>query len=152
VETTWLKGRSFWHVPIPSSCSWSLKKLLKVREFAQKSIRFSIGRDNRVFLWWDHWHPDGCLLEKYGYRAMYNAGSHVDARVSSIIRNGEWYWPAARSDQLVQIQSRLPEIPIGESDQPIWNSKKGLYSCADTWEFLREKKPVVTWFKIVWFP
>jgi hypothetical protein len=76
-------------------------------------------------------------LEKYGYRAMYDAGSHVDARVSSIIRNGEWYWPAARSDQLVQIQSRLPEIPIGESDRPIWNSKKGFYSCADTWEFLR---------------
>jgi hypothetical protein len=91
-------------------------------------------------------------LEKYGYRAMYDAGSHVDARVSSIIRNGEWYWPAARSDQLVQIQSRLPEIPIGESDRPIWNSKKGFYSCADTWEFLREKKPVVTWFKVVWFP
>jgi hypothetical protein len=56
-------------------------------------------------------------LEKYGYRAMYDAGSHVDARVSSIIRNGEWYWPAARSDDIVQIQSRLPKIPIGETDQ-----------------------------------
>jgi hypothetical protein len=62
------------------------------------------------------------------------------------------YWPAARSDQLVQIQSRLPESPIGESDQPIWNSKKGLYSCAETWEFFRKKKPLATWFKVVWFP
>lgn len=82
----------------------------------------------------------GVFLEKYGYRAMYAAGNHVEARVSSIIRNGEWYWPAACSDQLVQIQSRLLEIPVGESNQPIWNSKKGLYSCAETWEFLRKKK------------
>jgi hypothetical protein len=34
VETTWLKGRSFWHIPIPSTCSWSWKNLLKLREFA----------------------------------------------------------------------------------------------------------------------
>jgi hypothetical protein len=34
----------------------------------------------------------------------------------------------------------------------LWNSKKGIYSCAKTWEFLRQKKPEVPWFKVVWFP
>jgi hypothetical protein len=49
----------------------------------------------------------------------------------------------------------LLEIPIGEFDKPIWNSKKGLHSWTETWEFLRQKKkkrPEVTWFKVVWFP
>jgi hypothetical protein len=152
VETIWPKGRSFWHIPIPSSCSWCWKKSLKLRVVAKQLIRFSIGKESRVFLWWDSWHPDGCLLAKYGHRAMYDAGSNMGARVSSIIRDVQWYWPAARSESIVQIQSRLPEVLICEADQPIWSSKKGTYSCAETWEFLREKKPIIPWFNLVWFP
>jgi hypothetical protein len=52
----------------------------------------------------------------------------------------------------VQIQGRLPEVLIGEADQPLWNSKKGSYSCAESWDLLREKKPDIPWFKVVWFP
>jgi hypothetical protein len=95
---------------------------------------------------------DGRLLDRYGHRAMYDAGSNVGARVSSIIRDGDWFWPAVRSDSIVQIQSWLPEVLIGEADQPIWNFKKGIYSYGETWDFLREKKPVIPWFKVVWFP
>lgn len=92
------------------------------------------------YIWYDQWHPDGRLLDKYSYRAMYDARSNVGARVSSIIRDGDWFWPAARSNNIVQIQSRLPEVQISEADLPIWNSKNGIYSCAETWELLREKK------------
>jgi hypothetical protein len=136
VETIWLKGRSFWYIPIPSSCSWSWRKLLKLRELAKQLISFNIGKVSRVFLWCDNWHPEGCLLEKYGHRAVYDAGSNVEARVSSIIRDGEWYWPAARSERIVEIQSRLSEVLICDDDQPIWRSTKGTYSCAETWDFL----------------
>jgi len=41
----------------------------------------------------------------------------------------------------------LLEIPIGEFDKPIWNSKKGLHSWTK-----KKKRPEVTWFKVVWFP
>jgi hypothetical protein len=82
---------------------------------------------------------------------MYDAGSNIRARASSIIRDGEWYWPVARSDALLQIQSRLPEVLICDYDKAIWNSKKEIYSCAETWKSLREKKPVIPWFKVVWF-
>jgi hypothetical protein len=51
VETIWLKGRSFWYIPIPSSCSWSRRKLLKLRELAKQLISFNIGKVSRVFLW-----------------------------------------------------------------------------------------------------
>jgi hypothetical protein len=151
VETNWLKGRNFWQIPILNSCSWSWKKLLNLREIAKNFIWFNVGDGSRIFLWYDQWHPDGCLLDKFGFRAIYDAISHVGARVSSINCDGDWYWPFARSDSIVQIQNRLPEIQLGGADLPIWNSKKGVYSCVDTWEILRAKKPVVSWFKAVWF-
>ncbi|XP_062147964.1 uncharacterized protein LOC133856896 [Alnus glutinosa] len=82
------------------------------------------GDGARTFLWYDNWHPDGHLIEKYGYRAIYDAGSNVDARVSYIIRNGDWFWPSAHSDNIVAIQCRLSEVEIGAAaNKPIWKSK-----------------------------
>jgi hypothetical protein len=40
----------------------------------------------------------------------------------------------------VEIQSRLPEVSIGEVDQPVWGTKSGVFSSAETWKELREKK------------
>jgi hypothetical protein len=72
--------------------------------------------------------------------------------LSSIIRNGEWFWKSVRSDSLVEIQSQLPEIPIGTTDILVWNSSKGTYSCYESWNLLRLKFPVVDWLRVVWFP
>jgi len=47
---------------------------------------------------------------------MIDAGHSIGPKLSSIIRRGDWYWPHARLDALVEIQSRLPEIEIGEAD------------------------------------
>jgi hypothetical protein len=77
----------------------------------------------------------------------------VEAKLSSVISNGEWYWKPARSDDLVEIQSRLNEVKLGLQDNPLWTaSKKGIYVSADTWEFLREKRAEAVWWKLVWFP
>jgi hypothetical protein len=35
----------------------------------------------------------------------------IEAKVSSIIRNGDWFWPCARLDNLVEIQSRCNDPP-----------------------------------------
>jgi hypothetical protein len=51
----------------------------------------------------------------------------MEARVSSIIRDGDWFWPVARLDNIVEIQSRLHEVQISEADQFIWNSKNEIY-------------------------
>jgi len=92
-------------------------------------------------------------LDKYGYKAMCDTGRNMEARVSSIIRDGDWFWPVARLDNIVEIQSRLHEVQISEADQFIWNSKNEIYSCAETLELFREKKKtVISWYKIVWFP
>jgi hypothetical protein len=136
VEIVWLRGKSFWQIPIPHMCSWSWRKILKLRPIARAFLSFKIGAGSRIFLWYDSWHPNGCL-ENYGFRTSYDAGHNIGPMLSSIIKNGEWHWKSARSKNLVKIQCRLPEISIGNEDTPIWKSNNGKYSCSETWNQLR---------------
>jgi hypothetical protein len=109
-----------------------------------------VGDGRKIFLWLDVWHPDGCLLDKCGHRVVYDAGSSVNAKLSTIIRiNGDWYWPFARSDKIVELQSKLPEVDIGEYDLPAWNCKKGKYVCSETWEAIRKKETKVHWWEVM---
>jgi hypothetical protein len=88
----------------------------------------------------DWWHPKGVLHEKFGHRIVYDASSKVDANLSSVLRDKTWCWLPARLDDLVTIQSKFPIASIGEIDQPVWSiSKRGLYTCAETWESIRYK-------------
>jgi hypothetical protein len=73
-EANWLNGRNFWTVPIPASCSWSWKKILKLRDIAKSFIRFKVGNGSKVFLWQDHWLPAGYLLDNFGYRIVHDSG------------------------------------------------------------------------------
>jgi hypothetical protein len=50
VNINWLKGRSVWQIPIPKACSWSLKKILKLRDIAKKFIWFKVGNGSKIFL------------------------------------------------------------------------------------------------------
>jgi hypothetical protein len=44
----------------------------------------------------------------------------MDAKLNSMLRNGEWCWKPTRFDELVVIQSRLSEVRLGVADKPIW--------------------------------
>jgi hypothetical protein len=111
VDINWLKERSIWQIPIPKSCSWSLKKLLKLRDIAKKFIKIKVDDGSRIFLWHDHWHPAGYLLDSFGSMVVYDSGFPLESK-SSIILNGDWFWSSARSDAMVEIQSKLPEIGL----------------------------------------
>jgi hypothetical protein len=44
-------------------------------------------------------------------------------------------------------------VSFGPSDPPVWIvSKNGSYVSSETWNFLRDKKEEVDWWKMVWFP
>jgi hypothetical protein len=152
VKANWLKGRSFWQVSIPQNASWSWKKLLKLRSIAKPFIKHLVGDGSSIFLWFDNWHPVGCLFYVYGFRVMYDAGHSIGPMLSSIVKDGYWHWPNARSDALVDIQCTLPEVVLGDADKVIWDSKSDAFSSSETWEKLREVQPSVDWHKVVWFP
>jgi hypothetical protein len=68
-------------------------------------LKFDVGNGRKIHLWTDWWHPSGVLLYEFGYRVIDDAHSWLDARLSSVIRNGEWFWGPAMSDSLVEIPS-----------------------------------------------
>jgi hypothetical protein len=153
VKENLLKGKSFWQVFVPQICTWSWRKLLKLKDEAKHFISFDVGNGKNIYLWFDAWHLDGVLYEKYGHRVIYDSHSKLEARLDSIIQNGQWCWPTARSDHLVNIQSRLCMVPMGDEDKPKWNaSKTGTFSYSDTWNSIRVKENIVDWWSLVWFP
>jgi hypothetical protein len=130
-----------------------LEKILKIRDIAKNFIKFEVGDGKMIHLWQDNWHPLGMLYERFGSRVIYDAHSRLDSRLDSVLSNGIWCWKPTRSEELVDIQSRLPEVQLGSVDKPIWTiARKGSYVSADTWDFLRDKKSEVHWWHVVWFP
>jgi hypothetical protein len=58
----------------------------------------------------------------------------------SSIKDGQWVGRATKSDILVEIQSKLCLVPVGDQDIPQWTvSKFGKFSCLDTWNAIRNK-------------
>jgi hypothetical protein len=77
----------------------------------------------------------------------------VEAKLASVIHNGDWLWRPTRSKALMEIQAKLYEISLGSMDKPIWTiSKKGYCVSSDTWKVLKVKREQVEWWKLVWFP
>ncbi|XP_059429242.1 uncharacterized protein LOC132163058 [Corylus avellana] len=126
---------------------------MKLRNIAKHFLRFEVGSGKNIHLWLDWWHPVGILIEHYGFIAVYDAHSNIEARLSSIICNRDWLWRLARFEALVEIQARLPKVGLGICDKPVWTgSKKSVYVSSDTWDVLREKREKSLWWKMVWFP
>jgi hypothetical protein len=48
VKTNLLKKKSFWSVSIPQNCSWSWKKILKLRDIAKRFLRFEVGNGDNI--------------------------------------------------------------------------------------------------------
>lgn len=70
-------------------------------------IQFRVGDGTNNNLWLDWWHPDDTLYLRYAHRLVYDAGSKVEARLASVLKSKEWYWPAARSDEMISVQSKF---------------------------------------------
>ncbi|KAK3219463.1 hypothetical protein Dsin_013433 [Dipteronia sinensis] len=83
---------------------------------------------------------------KVGLTHLYFVDDLLIFSEASVRSNGQWYWSTAHSNHLVNIQSRLCMVPIGDEDNPKWNvSKTGMFSCSDTWDSIRVKENVVDW-------
>jgi hypothetical protein len=90
--------------------------------------------------------------KEYGHRLIYYAASSFDAKVSSVIQNKEWHWRPARSEELVDIQSKLCQIQFKECDRVVWTiTASGKFTCVATWQHLRHKQKEVQWWKLLWF-
>jgi hypothetical protein len=98
-----LKWRSFWNVKLPQDCSWTWRKLLRIQNLARDFLKFEVGDGHGIHLWHEYWHPCGPLLESFSFRVIYDSQSSIDAKVASVLKNGNWHWKPARFEELVTI-------------------------------------------------
>jgi len=99
-----------------------------------------------VGLWW---HPSKIFVDKFGSRVVYDA--ILEAKLASVMQGKGWNWGPARFEALVHIQSQLSSIQFIDVDKAIWVTSKNLkYSCKVAWEDIRNKKPKVEWWSLVW--
>lgn len=149
-----LRGRSFYQVPIPPGCSWSLRRCLKLRDVAKRFLHFELGNGQQIHLWYDSWHPYGGFFDRYGYRIIHEARSNPEAKLCFVISNDNWNWFPDRSDQMVDIQSKLCLANVGGKEDILkWSiDKSGCFSSASSWQEIRKKHYIVNWWKLIWFP
>lgn len=151
-----LRGKCFWEVKIPSDCSWTWRKLLKLREQASTISKYKIGSGDSTSLWFSNWHPQGPLVPRYGPRIAYDAGLPINAKVSQVINNGQWKWAYPCTWELREIILEHPPDYLPNpvvADEFMWMaSKNKIYNAAATWNALREKSPKVIWHHLLWFP
>uniref|UniRef100_A0A2N9JAL9 Reverse transcriptase domain-containing protein n=1 Tax=Fagus sylvatica TaxID=28930 RepID=A0A2N9JAL9_FAGSY len=134
------------------ACWWTGRAVQSMRNDARLFLKYEVGDRKKIFLWRDHWHPDGVLYLKYGHRIIYNATSKTDARVDSILIDKQWHWRPARSEELFSVQSKLFSINLREEDKALWSvSSSGRFSCAATWNELRTKGNEVNWWNFIWY-
>jgi hypothetical protein len=93
----------------------------------------------------------GALVERFGFRIVYDSSRKLEAKLNSVLKAGVWCWRPARSKDLVEIQSKLLVVKLGIADKPIWAAaRSGVFVNADTWNHLRRKRDSVSWWPLVW--
>ena len=159
--TDWIKlyltrKRSFWDLSIPNACSWTWRKLLKLRDLIRPLIKFTIGDGAHTWLWFDNWLPSGPILPSLGERVIYDSALPRDARVAEIIRDGQWLWPVANSNELLTLKEAIPQNMVPNplrKDNIRWiPSHAGVFSAKSSWTAIRSHRPQVQWHKLVWYP
>ncbi|KAI8008098.1 hypothetical protein LOK49_LG07G01264, partial [Camellia lanceoleosa] len=67
-------------------CQWVKSYLLKGRSF----WHFKIGNGDKVFLWFDNWHPLGSLWNRFGHRILYDTGLSFNSKALQVKCNICW--------------------------------------------------------------
>ena len=154
VKSVLLRGRCFWYMNIPSSSSWSWRKILQSRSWCKGLFVPLIGNGMTTFLWLDYWLLNGRrLCDILPFRMLSTPELPWNAKVSDIITNGRLAPPPCHQD-LQQIWNSINIHPqILHTDTCIWQgNSSGRFTIDSAWDLLRDARPRGTKYHLIWFP
>ncbi|KAI8531403.1 hypothetical protein RHMOL_Rhmol11G0133800 [Rhododendron molle] len=88
--------------------SWTIRKIFQLREVCHPLIRYQIGNGTSTFLWLNNWHSLGPLYKRFGENMCSNIERSLQAKVSTIIKEGDWAWPRPRNRYIQEINTNTP--------------------------------------------
>jgi hypothetical protein len=154
IHSNLLRGRCFWFYTVPSSSTWSWRKLLLSRTWSKGYFVPFIGNGRHTFLWLDYWLPSGRrLCDLLPFRLLSSTHLPWNAKVAEIISEGIWAFPEGHVDLLLFWNSItfLPQVHL--SDHYIWKGhRSGKFSINSAWELIRDSRPTNTLHHLIWFP
>ena len=71
-------------------------------------VNYKIGNGESTFLWFDPWHPIGSIYQHKGESIIRESGLGRDAKVCSIINNGDWDWTTTSGDIMELLRGISP--------------------------------------------
>ncbi|KAJ6385146.1 hypothetical protein OIU77_028362 [Salix suchowensis] len=152
IHTVRLRGRSFWNVQIPNSCSWSWRQILHARNWCKHHIRWCIGNGESSFLWQDNWLPSGSEIGNIiSPRQLAHTGLSWNAKVAEIVRGRAWQFPTGVSslDTVWQTIDYLPNS--NQEDTFLWKgTSSGIYTIQSAWELTRPHHNTCMAHEFIW--
>ncbi|KAJ6332776.1 hypothetical protein OIU77_008765 [Salix suchowensis] len=154
VKSELLKGNSIWRARVKGPVSWAWRKILESRIWFRGMFKSTIGSGANTSLWFDPWLPDGrSLINSYRARILASTGLPWDAKVDSIIQNGNWSFPAGHPDISAAWGSITFQPRVHRLDRLVWaGHHSGNFNIASAWDFIRRKRQTHPYACITWFP
>ncbi|KAJ7009375.1 hypothetical protein NC653_000139 [Populus alba x Populus x berolinensis] len=149
-----LRGRCFWFCNIPSSSTWSWRKLLLSRTWSKGYFAPFIGNGRQTSLWLDYWLPNGRrFCDFLPFKLLSSTNLPWNAKVADIISEGRWAFPEGHAD-LLPLWNSINFLPQDHlPDHYIWRGHpSGQFNINTAWELIRESRPSNTFYHLIWFP
>ncbi|GAV92561.1 zf-RVT domain-containing protein, partial [Cephalotus follicularis] len=132
--------------------SWSWRHILNSRKHLANKMFYEVGDGQSFSLWFDPWFRGVPLVDRYGERVILDSGIQRNARLSSVIKEGEWDWKLTSPD-LIEISILTKGSPISHTPDRIhWLKKGGTFKMRDACNTNKNRNREVEWWKMVWFP
>lgn len=117
-------------------------------------LQHVVGNGDLIHFWHGNWHPMGPLLPLCSYRLILESGISLDAKLSIVIQDSDWLWPATRSKDMKEIQARLcgqitPSLVAVQVKR--LPSKLGIFNVEATWQRIRSQHSNIPWYSLIWF-
>ncbi|GAV80462.1 zf-RVT domain-containing protein [Cephalotus follicularis] len=147
-----LKENSFWAAKVNYNCSCSWRNVLKARNLLANYLHYEIGDGVSISLWFDPWLSGVSLVDRYGDSVIQDSGLQRNARLSSVIKEGEWDWPVTFPD-LIDISNLTSGLSLSNTTDRIhWMKKGGTSTIREACNVINMQGREVEWWKIAWFP
>lgn len=146
---------NYWSTKPSSTYSWLVNKLLKLKSVVYPMIRLQLQNGKMARFWHDNWSPFGCLYDYLGASAT-RLGIPINATVASLLRDGAWRLPPARSEHQLNLHSFLTTIQLTDVNDAYYWEIEGTpmlrYETGRIYHYLRGNIETVQWASAVWSP
>lgn len=146
---------NLWVINTKQKNSWIANHLLLLRDKAYLWIKQKLGNGEQIYFWSSNWSPFGNIRNYLAMDGSLRMGISQTSTLAELWENGNWILPPARSEAQVRVQSFLSSLQITENlDSYEWwpnNQKRDRYCTREIYNLIRDHKPIVTWYREVWF-